>query len=111
MSDALKQKLDSIILVYEKHDIKNQDELHQKWVTDRAADIVNQIKEFEIHQKKIAIAEKLNELQRTEEKLRYFEEEQKIKLGIKRQPKFRPIEDETEKEQFVAAPTERAKKK
>ena len=111
LSAILQTKMSSLLPLCEKHDIDQQTHLHQKWVTDRAADIAKQIKDFETQQRKIAIAQRLSDLQQTEEKLRYFEQEQKIKLGIKRQPLIRPIEDEIEQEQFVAAPTERSKKK
>ena len=95
----------------EKHDIALQRKLYEKWSVERKEDLEKQEADFALTQKKLDIATRLNELQRTEEKLRYFEQEQKIKLGIKRQPRMPPPEAEAEQEQFVAAPGERSKKK
>lgn len=98
-----------MVAKYETEDIAQQKVLFGEWDKHRQNEILRVQEEIRVHQRKIAIAERLKELTEKEEKLRYFEMEDKIKVGIAKAPKEIIIEDVKEEETFVAAPSERGK--
>ena len=69
-----------------------------------------QVRQYRIVQKKSELIQKLKDLQIKEEKLRYFEQLEKIGLGVaKAAIQVKPQEEKKEEEVFVAAPSERTK--
>ena len=62
-----------------------------------------------IKKKKEELVQKLLELKVRDEKLRFFEQEEKINLGVSLQPKIMETEDVEEEEIFVNAPGERGR--
>lgn len=59
-------------------DIKSQEDLFDKWQVDQKNELNEQIKNFVIELKKKSIMQQLNELERQEELLTYFEKRDKI---------------------------------
>ena len=109
LQPLLKERVEKLTVGCEAQDITDQQRVYRRWEAERQDDIQTQIDTANNLQKRRQIAERLKELQAKEEKLSYFEQQEKIMLGVSRAPKFRPIEDVQEEEQFVAPPTERGR--
>ena len=69
-----------------------------------------QVKEYKERQRRREIANRLKELQEKEEKLRFFERRNQIKVAQSRAPREISIEEFVEQEVFVAPPGERGRK-
>ena len=105
----LKVKVEAAVAEQESMDIEKQTSLFKEWDELREAEVQRSLDAIRLHQQKIDIAERLQKLTEMEEKLRYFEQEQKVSLGISRMPRERPIDEVKEEEQFVPPPQERGK--
>lgn len=111
LEKVAKTILEDTISKTEAYDMEKQEKLHSEWINKREESLKQEMEVIKIDQEKKDIAEKLIQLQKREEKLSYFEQLEKIKLGIQRAPKIVPIKEVTEEEEFVAAPGERGRKK
>ena len=109
MENQLISRTKDVISKFEKEDIKEQTNLFELWGKERQSLLEKQISEFKRKTKKAALAKRLLELQEKEEKISYFEQLDQIKIGIKRKPVVKPIEDAQKKEIFVPPPQERGK--
>ena len=90
-------------------DIDDQSSLLLRWNGERQERLDAEMERVRKLQKKASIEQRLKELKSREERLRFFEEEDKIHLSISQLPRMRPIEDVKEEEQFVGTPAERGK--
>ena len=70
-----------------------------------------QLESTRIKARKEDIVRRLLELKDREERLHYFDEHDKITVGMGRAPRFKSLEEAEKEEQFVQAPGERTKKK
>lgn len=93
LENHLEKSIKEAALHQEPEDINSQKELFSKWNEHRKDLIAEQIANFKLKQKKESLGKRLLDLQNQEEKLRYFEEEGKIALEIKRASQIRPIDD------------------
>lgn len=81
-------------------DIEEQNELFEEWEVMQKVELKNQIKNFNIELKKSSILKRLNDLERQEEMLTYFDKKQEIVNAYHNQgfahedPAFIPIEPE-----------------
>ncbi|CAD5116272.1 DgyrCDS5179 [Dimorphilus gyrociliatus] len=111
LEKEVKKLMENTIAQTEAYDIEKQEKLYKNWNEIREESLKKEIEAMKVDQEKKEIAEKLIQLQNREEKLSYFEQLEKIKLGIQRGPKIVPITEVKEEEEFVAAPGERGRKK
>ena len=81
----------------------------EQWNKERQELLDQQIAAYQEKVKKYEIAKKLTELQEREEKLRFFEDRNKIRMAIKKAKKMKEIRVLSDDEQYVAAPGERNK--
>ena len=81
----------------------------EQWNKERQELLDHQIAAYQEKVKKYEIAKKLTELQEREEKLRFFEDRNKIRMAIKKAKKMKEIRVLSDDEQYVAAPGERNK--
>ena len=80
-----------------------------QWGDQREERLEGEMERVRRLHKKASIEQRLKELKAREERLRFFEQEDKIHLSISQLPRMRPIEDVKEEEQFVGTPGERGK--
>ena len=109
LTSELESRVKNIISKMEPVDIADQMELYKKWNDTRQEKFNEEVEASRIEQRKREIADMLLELQAKEEKLNFFEQREKISLGISRMPPEETAEAE-EEEIFVAAPGTKAKK-
>ena len=102
-------RLKTAISECENEDIEKQCALFKHWNARRKELVDEQIEELRNQKRREELAKRLVSLQQKEEKLRYFEEQDKIKTGISRKKYEKPIEDIREEELFVLPPGERGK--
>ena len=86
-------------------DIQVQEDLFVQWRKDRENSVAEQMENFKISQRKRAIGERLLELQRKEEWLSYFDEQDRIHAGIQT-ARIKKAVNAVEEEVYVAAPNE-----
>ncbi|KAI0215793.1 28S ribosomal protein S27, mitochondrial [Lamellibrachia satsuma] len=109
LEEALRAQVRAAIDAREAQDIDDQSLLLLRWNGERQERLDAEMERVRKLQKKASIEQRLKELKSREERLRFFEEEDKIHLSISQLPRMRPIEDVKEEEQFVGTPAERGK--
>ena len=109
LEEQLKTLVHSVVPKYEDYDIKELCKLMEQWNKERQELLDQQIAAYQEKVKKYEIAKKLTELQEREEKLRFFEDRNKIRMAIKKAKKMKEIRVLSDDEQYVAAPGERNK--
>ena len=110
LEKELHDKVEGIVSLVEKQDINDIQILYKHWVENRQKLVDDHIKKATMEKRKKEIADRLIELREKEEKLRFFEQIEKINLGISRRVIRKPIEDKEEEEIFVAPPTASGKR-
>ena len=81
----------------------------KNWNKQREELLQEQIKRYKEESIRKELTEKLEALKNQEEILSYFEQENKVSLGVSKAPEEWKIEDVKVEEQFVASPSERGK--
>ena len=108
LQKLLEEKVKDTLKTQEPLDIAKQKELFQFWEETRNQLLNEQIKAYELQRRKLDIGKKLQSLQEKEEKLRLFEEQDRIALGISKAPQRRKLDKlNFEDEVFVLPPGER----
>lgn len=108
----LKDRLQSLAETHLEPDVKKQKEAFLEWEKKRDVLLEEQRLAYEVQAKKLALAAKLQQLQAREEKLRFFEEEDRISLGLEKSENMalrkKQVNDvDLSEEGFVAPPGER----
>ena len=103
------ERATAAITTHEPQDIESQHSLFSRWNDDRQQRLDAEIDRIRKLQMKTSIEQRLRDMKAREERLRFFEQEDKIHLSISQLPRMRPIEDVKEEEQFVGTPAERGK--
>ena len=111
LEPLLKSFVEENISQHQNTDIEHQLSLYNEWEQARQDRLNKEVSEQQLKARKQAIVDRLMEIQAKDEKLRYFEQLEKIELGISERPDIKPIEDIKEEEIFVAAPGERGRGK
>ena len=86
MEDELLGLTRVAIAKHQDSDINKQIQMFEQWEQNRSNLLQQQIRDYKMQRKKAELAKRLRELQAQEEKLSYFEQYDKIQLGIQNRP-------------------------
>lgn len=109
MTNELLSRVNAAISEHQDKDTESQTALFKEWVLQRDQLLQDQVEKLRKQTKQEELAKRLVALQEKEERLRYFEELDRIKIGMSKTTKEKAIKDVAQDELFVLPPGERGK--